>query len=112
MPSYDLRYNYLTADQLLKVLQAGNNISINKIDDCTVEISSTGGGTSNGTKYHLKNGDNITVQDCFQYYLYCNFILDSGSSFTIDSGGQLVVQDGTITNDTTIVNNGIIKNIC
>jgi len=88
MSSYDLRYNYLTADQLLKVLQAG------------------------GTKYHLKNGDNITVQDCFQYYLYCNFILDSGSSFTIDSGGQLVVQDGTITNDTTIVNNGIIKNIC
>jgi len=66
--SIDLR-KVISADELLKVLQAGNNISINK-----------------GTKYHLKNGDNITVQDCFQYYLYCNFILDSG--------------------------NGIIKNIC
>jgi len=103
----------IDACDLENILKAGNNITITKLDDCTLEISSSGGGgNSNGIKYHLKNGDNITVQDCFQYYLYCNFILDSGSIFTINSGGQLVVEDGMITNDAIIVNDGIIKNIC
>ncbi len=112
MSTYDLRYNYVNANQLEKVLQAGSNITITKIDDCTLEISSTGGGTSNGIKYHLKSGDNVVVEDCFQYFLYCNFILDTNSSITINDGGQLVVHDGTITNDSIIINNGIIKNIC
>lgn len=111
MKNYNLNTT-ITACDLEAILSAGSNITITKLDDCTLEISSTGGSGSAGNKYHLKSGDNITVEECFQYYLYCNFILDSGSSFTIDSGGQLVVDDGVITSDAIIINNGIIKNIC
>jgi hypothetical protein len=111
MKTYD--FDSFDACDLEKILQAGNNITITKIDNCTLEISSSGGGgANNGIKYHLKSGDNIVVEDFFQYYLYCNFILDNGSIFTINSEGQLVVDNGIITNDSIIVNDGIIKNIC
>lgn len=111
MKTYD--FDSFDACDLEKILQAGSNITITKIDNCTLEISSSGGGGSNsGIKYHLKSGDNIVVEDFFQYYLYCNFILDNGSVFTINSEGQLVVDNGMITNDAIIVNDGIIKNIC
>lgn len=111
MISYDLRYKYINANQLEKVLQAGSNITITKIDECTLEISSTAnGGASNGIKYHLKSTDNITVEDCFEYFIACDFILDFGSTFTIENGARFVSHQGLITNDGTITNDGIIKN--
>ena len=107
---YDLRQRAITADQLLKVLQAGTNITLTKIDDCTLRIDASGsGGPSTGTKYHLKPTDNITVLDCFEYLICGNFILDAGAQFTIDSGGRLAVIEGPILNDGTITNNGVIK---
>ena len=66
MKTYD--FDTIDACDLESILKAGNNITITKLDDCTLEISSSGGGgNSNGIKYHLKNGDNITVQDCYEY---------------------------------------------
>jgi len=106
-------YNFDSFDacDLEKILQAGTNITITKVDNCTLEISSSGGGgNSNGIKYHLKNGDNITVQDCFEYFIACGFILDPGAIMTIDSGGRLVIYNGIIQNDGVLLNNGIIKN--
>ena len=112
MIEYDLRQRAITADQLLKVLEAGNNIVLTKVDECTLRIDSTGGGGGNSTgiKYHLKSADNITVEDCFEYFIACDFILDAGAMFTIDQGGRLVVHDGPIINDGVITNNGVIKN--
>ena len=70
MIEYDLRQRAITADQLLKVLEAGNNIVLTKVDECTLRIDSTGGGcNSTGIKYHLKSTDNITVEDCFEYFI-------------------------------------------
>lgn len=109
MKNYNLN-NSIDACDLEEILKAGNNITITKIDDCTLEISSTGGGSSNGIKYHFKSGDSINIQDCVQYNLYYNLILDNNSIFTIDNGGQLVVHNGAITNNGQLVNNGQIFN--
>ena len=109
MKSIDLD-DIITACQLEEVLQAGNNITITKIDDCTLEISSTGGASADGIKYHFTTGENKTVVNRFQYNLYYNLILDSGSTFTIDSGGQLAVHQGAITNNGQLINNGQIFN--
>ncbi len=109
MKTYD--FDSFDACDLDNILQAGNNITITKIDNCTLEISSTGGGgNSNGIKYHLKSGDNITVQDCYEYFIACDFIIDSGALMTIESGGRLVVYSGMIKNDGLLSNDGIIKN--
>ena len=109
MIEFDLRNKSVTADQLLKVLDAGTNISLVKIDNCTLQINSTGVG-QNGLKYHLKKTDNITVTECYEYNVCGSFILDSGAQFTIDSGGRLAIIVGPIKNDGIIINNGIIKN--
>lgn len=109
MKTYD--FDNFDACDLEKILKAGNNITITKLNNCTLEISASGGGgNSNGIKYHLKNGDNITVQDCFEYFIACGFILDTGAIMTIDSGGRLVIYNGIIQNDGVLLNNGIIKN--
>lgn len=110
MEEYDLRQRQISAEQLSKVLQAGNNITLTVVDSCTLRIDATGsGGPSTGTKYHLKSTDNITVLDCFEYLICGNFILDSGAQMTIDAGGRLAVIEGPILNDGTITNNGVIK---
>ena len=102
--------NPVTAAAVFKVLQGGTNVTI-ELDGCKVVINSSGGGgTSNGTKYHLKSSDNITVQDCFEYFIACDFILDSGAQFTIEDGGRFVGHEGIIRNDGIITNDGIIKN--
>tara|TARA_R110001606_G_scaffold91591_3_gene204251 strand:+ start:2487 stop:2825 length:339 start_codon:yes stop_codon:yes gene_type:complete len=109
MISYNLD-NIIDVCELEKVLKAGNNITITKLDDCTLEISSSGGGgNSNGIKYHLKNGDNITVQDCFEYFIACNFIVDNGATMTIENGARLIIHSGIIINEGLITNNGLIK---
>lgn len=108
MSSYDLD-KMISACELEDVLQAGNNITITKIDDCTLEISSTGGGTANGIKYHLKDGDDITVQDCFQYAIECDFIMDTNSNMTVDAGGQLVIEDGCLILDGCLALDGCLK---
>jgi hypothetical protein len=101
----------ITACDLEEILKAGTNITITKLDDCTLEISSTGGGgSSNGIKYHFKDGESITIEECIQYNLYYNLILDINSIFTIDLGGQLVVHNGFINNNGQLVNNGQIFN--
>jgi len=112
MPTYTLDTNKISADALLKVLQAGNNTTLTKIDECTVRIDTSGGGggTSDGTQYHLKLGDDKTVEECIEYLICGTFIIDTGVTFTIDPGGRLAVIDGPILNDGTIVNNGVIKN--
>ena len=108
MKTYD--FDSIDACDLENILKAGNNITITKLDDCSLEISASGGGSSNGIKYHLKNGDNITVQDCYEYFIACNFILDTGSIMTIENGGRLVIHSGIIENNGVLLNNGIIKN--
>lgn len=110
MIEYDLRQRAITADQLLKVLEAGNNITLTKVDECTLKIdASGGGGVGVGTKYHLKDGDLVTVEECIEYFIACNFILDDGAQMIIDEGGRLVVHDGPITNDGVLTNDGVIK---
>lgn len=109
MKTYNLD-SVIDACELEKVLKAGNNITITKLDDCTLEISSSGGsGSNSGIKYHLKNGDNITVEDCFEYFIACDFIIDNGASITIENGARLIIHSGVIKNDGLITNNGIIK---
>jgi len=107
MKNYNLD-TIIKACDLEEILKAGDNITITKIDDCTLEISSTAG--DNGIKYHFKALDTITIVNCFQYNLYRNLILDATSVFTIDSGGQLVVHQGQITNNGQLINNGEIFN--
>ena len=103
---------FFTADQLFKLLEAGTNITITKTSDCKVRIDSSGGGggPSTGTKYHLKDGDDITVLDCFEYLICGTFILDTLARFTIDTSARLAVIEGPILNDGVITNNGVIKN--
>ncbi len=104
--------NDITACDLEEILKAGTNITITKIDNCTLEISSTGGGgSSNGVKYHLQDGDDVVVESFFQYHLGHNFILDEGSKFTINENGQLYLHNGYICNEGEIINNGEIINI-
>ena len=101
---------FFTADQLFKLLEAGNNVTITKTSDCKVRIDASGsGGPSTGTKYHLSSTDIITVLDRFEYLICGNFILDAGAQMTIDAGGRLAVIEGPILNDGTITNNGVIK---
>ena len=98
----------ITADELIKVLQAGTNITITKIDECTVEISSVGAGAT-GLQYHLKDGDSVTVPECFQYAIECDFILDNNSTFVVDAGGQLVIEDGCLILDGCLELDGCLK---
>lgn len=63
-----------------------------------------------GIKYHLKSGDDITVNECFQYFVYSKFQIDLGATMTINEGGQLVVHDGILCNDGTLINDGEIIN--
>ena len=65
----------------------------------------------NGIKYRYKSGESITVCECLQYNLYHNLILDDGSIFTIDLGGQLAVHEGAITNFGILISDGQIFNI-
>ncbi len=106
MESIDLD-NQITACDLEAILQAGSNITITKIDDCTLEISSTAtGGSSDGIKYHFTTGETKTIQARFQYNLYHNLILDAGSTFTVDAQGQLIVHNGTLVNNGALIING------
>ena len=108
--TWDLRQRQISAEQLAKVLEAGTNITLTVVDSCTLKIDATGsGGPSTGTKYHLKDGDDISVIDCFEYLICGTFILDTLARFTVDTGGRLAVIDGPILNDGTITNNGVIK---
>lgn len=108
MKTYD--FDSFDACDLDNILKAGNNITITKLNNCTLEISASGGGgNSNGIKYHLKNGDNITVQDCFEYFIACDFIIDNGASFTIENGARLVIHSGALKNDGYIKSDGLIK---
>ncbi len=64
---------------------------------------------STGIKYHLTLGDDITVEDGFEYLTYKRMIIDSGVTVTIDSGGEFGVHNGILTNDGLIINNGTIE---
>ena len=65
---------------------------------------------SDGTSlYHLQSGESVQVAARTEYFIACELILDTGSSFEIDSGGRLVLHDGPILNSGVITNNGIIK---
>jgi len=103
--------NTLNACDLEAILKAGNNITITKINDCTLEISASGGGAANGIKYHFIAGESQIIENRYQYNLYYNLILDLNSNFTIDLGGQLVVHKGYILNNGTLTNNGQIFNL-
>lgn len=104
--------NDITACDLEQILKAGTNITITKIDNCTLEISAAGGGGSaNGLKYHLQAGDDITTEAFFQYHLGHNFILEVGSKFTIKENGQLYLHNGYICNLGVINNEGQIINV-
>ena len=67
--------------------------------------------TNNGQKkYHLTNGQDIVIENDFQYFLHRIFKIDLGVSATINSGGILVVHKGTIENSGIIINNGTLIN--
>ena len=91
---------------LEKAIVAGDNISITKLDSCTLEISSTAG---TGIKYHLKDGDVVTVKECFQYNIEGDFIMDENSIFVSDTGSQLVIEDGCLILNGCLVLNGCLK---
>ena len=84
------------------------NIKYDKILDALREADTVS--VSTGTKYHLFNGDSVTVSSGFEYFIACDFILDAGSSLTLDSGSRLVLHDGLLLNSGVLTNNGIIKN--
>ena len=84
------------------------NIKYDKILDALREADTVS--VSTGTKYHLFNGDSITVSNGFEYFIACEFILAAGSSFEIESGGRLVLHDGLLLNSGVLTNSGIIKN--
>ena len=66
---------------------------------------------SDGTSlYHLQSGEFVQVAARTEYFIACEFILDAGSSFEIESGGRLVLHDGLLLNSGVITNSGIIKN--
>lgn len=90
------------------ILTAGTNITIDRTNPAAPIISATSG--ANEVKYHLKTGDDFTIEECIQYFLYRNLIIDSGVTLTIDDGGQLAVHNGIIENDGTIINDGLIIN--
>jgi len=83
------------------------NIKYDKILDCLREADTVS--QSNGTKFQLFNGDSVTVQSGFEYFLACNFILDAGSSLTLNTNSRLVLHDGPLINNGIITNNGVIK---
>ena len=84
----------------------GNSTTLNSV----LPVSFTGGAGTLGTKFHLINGDNIVIEENYEYFLNRNFILDSGSSITINTGAELSVNKGNIINNGSIVNNGSIEN--
>jgi len=91
-------------------LTAGANITIDRTNPAAPVISSLGGGGGGtGNKFQLFNGDSVTVESGFEYFLGCNFILDAGSSLTLNTNSRVVLHDGPLTNNGVITNNGIIK---
>jgi len=64
--------------------------------------------SSNGIKWHLISGDDITVSQYFQYHVSHKFQIDNNAKFTISNDAQLVVHDGEICNFGEIINNGEI----
>ena len=103
--------NTICADQLLKALHAGSNITLTKIDNCTVEISSTGSGPAGDglVKWRLQTGDNFTIQDYKEYNVCGPFVIDNGVTLTIDQFGRLCIICGEIELDGEIINDGEIK---
>ena len=53
-------------------------------------------------------GDDITVENCFQYLSYKMMTIDASVTVEIDSGGEFGVHNGILKNDGLIINNGII----
>ena len=83
-----------------------------KFDKILGELRESDSGNSNGSiKYHLKDGDNVVVDECYEYFLNRKFILDNNSSITINLGAELSLNNGTIFNSGTIINNGTIENL-
>ena len=100
----------ITACELEKVLSAGTNITITKIDDCNLQISSTGAGAT-GIQYHLKDGDSVTVPECFVYCVCTDLILDANSTLTADAGAIISV-DGGLTLNGCLILDGYLKFNC
>ncbi len=59
-----------------------------------------------GDKYKISSTDNITITDSHEYYIHRNFEITAGTTFTINSGGQLAIGDGILRNNGTLINNG------
>lgn len=53
--------------------------------------SLSGAAPSNGIKFHLRNGDNITVAPDYQYITVGAAIIDPGATLVASPGGQIVV---------------------
>jgi hypothetical protein len=97
----------ITADQLLKVLKEGNNVTLTKIDECTVEISSTGGG-GGLLNYIIKDGETLNIEACEQYMVAQCFEIENNATVNVKNGGQLVILQGILKNDGLLINDGII----
>ena len=71
-------------------------------------VPSGSGTASIGIQNHLKLGDDITVENCFQYLSYKRMTIDASVTVEIDLGGEFGVHNGILKNDGLIINNGII----
>lgn len=108
MQATDLRK--MCAESLLKLLCEGQNIELDIVDN-KVCISSTGVGVD-GIKYHLKDGDDITVLDCYQYVIECDLTMDEGSTMNVDEGGKLIIKEGCLILDGCLTLDGQLKFKC
>lgn len=106
---YDLRNRPITSEQLLKAIQAGDNITITKIDECTIEISSNAESGDGLILWRLRTGDDFTIPEYKEYNVCGKFVIDDGVVLTIDSNGRLCVICGDLQNEGEIINNGEIK---
>ena len=109
MVGKDLRK--MCSGDLLKLLCEGDNITL-EIVNGQVCISSTGGGAAAdpGIKYHIKDGDDIIVKECYEYLVDCGFFIDEGGMFTLENGAKLINKNEIIVNNGVLKNCGLIKN--
>jgi hypothetical protein len=106
---YNIDQNTINSNQLISMILAGSGIVIDRVDDCSIQISATGGSSSVGTQYLFRNGESAVVNSFVEYFLKEFFELKNGSTFTINSQGRLVCEGG-IVNDGHIINDGEIIN--
>ena len=81
----------------------------NKIKSISSEpIASTSTATSLGNKYKIGGQGQKIIKKDYDYYIHANFEIKSNIFFAVNLEGQLSLGDGSIKNNGTLINNGLI----